>query len=153
MKILLISDSHGHYSDIQRAVDLENPEHIFYMGDGVEDLEKIKFNGKIDAVLGNNDYNLDYPLVKIINLYNYKIMLTHGHKFFVPTGIKIMAEYAKEQGANLVIFGHTHHRFDEIVNGIRCINPGCICGQFDKYLSYAVLNLNNNTVEIEFKEL
>ena len=49
MKILLISDSHGHYSDIQRAVDLENPEHIFYMGDGVEDLEKIKFNGKIDA--------------------------------------------------------------------------------------------------------
>ena len=117
------------------------------MGDGVEDLEKIKFNGKIDAVLGNNDYNLDYPLVKIINLYNYKIMLTHGHKFFVPTGIKIMAEYAKEQGANLVFFGHTHHRFDEIVNGIRCVNPGCICGQFDEYLSYAVLNLNDNTVE------
>ena len=153
MKILLISDSHGHYTDIQRAIYNENPERIFFMGDGVEDLKKIEFGGVVDAVLGNNDHNLDYPLEKFVEIYGHKILLTHGHKFFVSPGIKIIAQYAKKNEADIAIFGHTHHRYDDTHFGVRCINPGCICGMYDLLFSYAVMEIDENNYKIEFKEL
>ena len=156
MKILVVSDSHTHIKEIQMAIDRTNPEMLIFLGDGVDDLKHITLpkNCKIEAVVGNNDFeNTEYPIWKVVEVLNHKIFITHGHTFFVPQGVLFIADQAKKLNCEMALFGHTHHRFNETIYGVKCVNPGCICGQFDIIQSYVVLNVSKNNIKIDFFEI
>ena len=156
MKVLVVSDSHTHLKEIQIALDRTNPEMLIFLGDGVDDLKKVKLpeNCKVEAVVGNNDFGeKDYPIWKIVNVLNHKIFITHGHTFFVPQGVLFIADQAKKHNCELALFGHTHHRYDEVINDVRCVNPGCICGQFDITQSYVLLDVSKNDIKVSFFEI
>lgn len=128
-RILVISDSHGRNDDIEGV--LQQVGHIDYMIH-CGDLER--GDAYVEALLdcpctivsGNNDYYLDLPMEEIIELWGYKILVTHGHYFYVNSGVENLKAYAREKGVDIVMFGHTHVPYFEVDEDLTILNPGSL---------------------------
>ena len=56
-------------------------------------------------------------------------------------------ETAKEGGYDVVIFGHIHRPVDDVVDGIRMINPGsCLHNRNYLHPTYCVMNINDEGI-------
>lgn len=114
--IIAFSDSHGDKYALSQISDRFNDvDYIFFLGDGLNDLNVIKelYPDKLFAVKGNCDTDSSVPKTQIVQIENSKIALTHGDLFSVKySDEKILKEF-KDYDA--VFFGHTHSfsvRFD-----------------------------------------
>ncbi len=160
MKIGIISDTHDHIDNIQKAVELFNLEQcevVLHAGDFVAPFAlkaMHKINGKIIAVLGNNDGEKEGLLDSIrdgdllntgtfeFELDNKKFLLTHD-----PAHLPDKASWGK---FDYVVYGHLHEK--EYISGKPIvINPGECCGWVSGSASVVILDTKLNTVE--FKEL
>ncbi|MEA1975725.1 MAG: metallophosphoesterase [Bacillota bacterium] len=128
MKILIVSDSHGDKETLLSVIEKENPEKVFFLGDYISDIYEIEslLNADICAVKGNTDVGVNGVEDIILNIYNQRILLTHGHKYNVNQTMYKLYLKARENFVDYVFFGHTHRYEDFIENGIRFINPGSI---------------------------
>ena len=128
MKVLIISDSHGDKEILLSVIEKENPDKVFFLGDHISDIYEIKnlLNVDICAVKGNTDVGATGVEDIILNIYNQRILLTHGHKYNVNQTMYKLYLKAQENCVDYVFFGHTHRYEDFIANGIRFINPGSI---------------------------
>lgn len=127
MKILITSDTHGYYGKISDLIlDHGDFDLMIHAGDGVEDCENIKYETGINyyVVKGNNDFFSNEPYNKIIDLHNYKIFLTHGHKENVDFSLGNLIEKAKSSACDIAIFGHIHRYVNINRSGILILNPG-----------------------------
>ncbi len=129
MRALIFSDSHGSISSMTNVIDREkNIDYIIHAGDVYKDVcELIKFypDKNFIYVIGNNDYFVkNQPSERLFELGGVKIFLTHGHNYSVKYGLYNIYAAAREKGASLCIFGHTHSRLNEEQDGIRLFNPG-----------------------------
>ena len=146
MKILVISDSHGNVGTILTAIDREKPDVIIHLGDGLNDLADIKFDGQIYAARGNCDLNGRIKNIGKVE-YNKKIILyTHGHLFDVKKDFEKIVRYAFEQGADIVLFGHTHKPEYFTRNNIIFVNPGTIKDRNSG--TYATIEFDNGSTPI-----
>ena len=59
-------------------------------------------------VAGNNDYYLDLPSEEEVGIGDYKVLVTHGHGYYVNSGVDSLREHALEYGYDVVMYGHTH---------------------------------------------
>jgi len=144
MDILLISDSHGSKKRVQELVEKIKPSHLFFMGDGIGDVEDL--NGvEARKVRGNCDLFCSDAETIIENFENHKIMITHGHKFKAKYLLDPMLQYARENACDILIFGHTHKRKAEFVDGIYVVNPGAF-----KNGDYAILKLQKDSYIVNF---
>lgn len=55
---------------------------------------------------------------------NIKILFSHGHTFGVKYSLDRIYYKAKEIGAKIVLFGHTHCRYYSYEDGVHILNPG-----------------------------
>ena len=74
----------------------------------------------------------------MLNLEGHRILLTHGHRYGVKNGLGGLLNRAAQEGADIVLFGHTHQPMTETVPSgtvlggvtidrpIRLFNPGSI---------------------------
>lgn len=144
MKVLIVSDTHGHDENLERAVMMETPfDMLVHCGD-VEGRE-IFIEALVDCpcciVSGNNDFFSDLPREEIIDLAGKKILVTHGHTYGVSGGTDGIVEAARARGCEAVMFGHTHYPEIEMQEGILVINPGSLTfpRQRGRKFSYAVM--------------
>lgn len=132
MKILVMSDSHGDYAKMRRVVMAHSEaEMIIHCGDGEQQSDKLRWDfpdKAVCAVRGNCDWGSSLPLEEIITVENKKIMYTHGHIYRVKYGYDEIKQAAREKGADIVLFGHTHIPFCEYDDGLYVMNPGSIGG-------------------------
>lgn len=148
MKILIISDSHGHNSNVRKAIQKEGPvDALLHLGDsqGGEEYMKQLAGCPVYMVAGNCDYFSSLPPVKIVEFGKYRIMLTHGHHYFVSVGPQDLLEDAKAHGCNVVIYGHTHRPLmDGTDEEVLVLNPGSISfpRQEGKKPSYMVMEID-----------
>lgn len=126
MKILVVSDSHGNVGTILTAIDREKPDVLIHLGDGLADLEDIKFAGQMYAVRGNCDLNGRIGNIGKVEYDKRVILYTHGHLFDCKKDPEKLVKYAFEQGADIVLFGHTHKPEYFTRNGVVFVNPGSI---------------------------
>ena len=128
MKILVLSDSHGEFNKMSELVKKENPDKIIFTGDCSKECielsyvyEDIDFN----IVKGNMDRG-DYstPNSEILDIFGYKTLITHGHLYGVKGGLNTLYSEAKKSECRIVIFGHTHRRYSNEIDGIMFFNPG-----------------------------
>ena len=153
MRIIVISDSHGNSSAVQKIVksNIYVADMFVHLGDGENDMWQVQYEYpdiKIVQVKGNCDRTDEFPIYDIINAgmgpddKPVKIFVTHGHMYGVNKGLIEIADAAKSNDCSVVLFGHTHKRFDDIVDGIRLINPGsCSYPRDDKDPSYAYVDV------------
>ena len=144
-RICLISDSHGNKDKIEDFLLDSNFDYIFFMGDGLRDFRDIYLDN-LKKVSGNCDFFSDEANTIFTIICGKKIMITHGHMYKAKLTKSLMANYAKQNNAQIVCYGHTHIQKDETIDCVRLINPGSF-----KNGQYAILNIEENKVEVEFK--
>ena len=147
MKILLVSDSHGNNTALDRlAIMYPNMDLYLHAGDSEATSASIY---PFQSVLGNCDYYGDFPRFMELSVPGGKLYIEHRPRIYSSDLARL-----KERGVRLYIYGHTHKRDDSEILGIRIINPGAISfARDDNYLSYAVIDIFEKEIKVEFKEL
>ncbi len=128
-KILVISDSHGRNDDVAGVLrQVGHVDMLIHLGDVErgDDYIRSLVDCPVHIVSGNNDYNLDLPQKEIFNIGDYRVMIVHGHTFYVNRGPARLKEYALENHIDIVMFGHTHRPYIEIGDDVTILNPGSI---------------------------
>ena len=108
----------------------ENLQKLF--GSVVEALQE-DYHGKavFMAVRGNCDFLCDYPAEGIFSYEGVRILMLHGHTRNVKHGTAALEAYARVQGVDLILYGHTHRAEDRYLpmeegRPLRLFNPGSI---------------------------
>lgn len=156
MKCLVFSDSHGNIYYMNRALSQHpDAEVVFFLGDGIYDADAIRAMDTRPrmwiAVRGNCDFHKFFDGREArrreeITLESRKILLTHGDAYGVKSSLSHLEDYAKERGADIVLFGHTHTPTEIYVNEERPIyffNPGSISSPS---YSYGILTLGESVL-------
>ena len=147
MKVLIVSDTHGHDENLERAVMMETPFHMLVHCGDVEGRE-IFIEALVDStcciVAGNNDFFSDLPREEEIELDGNKVLVTHGNYYGVSMDISGVAEEAKSRDCDAVFFGHTHKPVIEEIDGVLVINPGSLSypRQEGRQPSYAIMEID-----------
>ncbi len=150
MRILVLSDSHGRPSLIEKAI-ISQPqaEHIFFLGDCTRDIDAVSpffCDKKFHIVKGNCDFSSEYPEFDRISLQNCNIFFCHGHSFSVKGSTERLQAFAKNMGAKIALFGHTHCSHTSYDNGLYIINPGSVALPRNSRASYAVIDICQNGI-------
>jgi len=124
MKIGVISDTHN-YLDPRVFELFAEAEHILHAGDIGQpkiliELEQI---APVTAVSGNtDDVAFLYRLTEVIELAERKFLLHHiVHPHHLEESLKARVQ---RDDPDVVVFGHTHKPFVEVIGGILYLNPG-----------------------------
>lgn len=106
MRILVISDSHGRNDDIKGVLDqVGDIDMMIHCGDverGDSYIREIA-GCPVVMVAGNNDYYLDLPSEEEVQIGDYKVLVTHGHGYYVNSGVEYLREHALEYGYDIVM--------------------------------------------------
>ena len=150
MKLLLISDTHGRTDNLESLLELykNTVGYVFHMGDYGSDLRKFERKYphlKMVSVNGNTDSAFYGSLEEVVllepkNGAAKKILIVHGHKFGVKTGLDRLLYYTKEIGAGAVFFGHTHEAVCFTQDGIFLMNPGSLTFPKNRHVTYGVVD-------------
>jgi len=127
-RILVCSDSHGRRAQLLRALDQQPKADVFvFLGDGAADADFFPSLGKeAYRVRGNCDWASDLPLWQEFTCMGKKILCTHGHYAYVKYGLDDLVRAARDHGADLALYGHTHTPRVDYEDGIYLFNPGSI---------------------------
>lgn len=149
MKILVMSDSHSGLSFMRNAIKAVKPDMLIHLGDHYGDAETISFENPhipMCQVPGNCDAYSCFgkPELMCLTIGGVMTFMTHGHKYGVKGSLARLLFAAREYGAQLVLYGHTHvadcHREED---GVWVVNPGS-CGSYSG--SVAVVEIADGQV-------
>ena len=152
MKILVLSDSHGNYPNMVRAVERERPQRVFFLGDCYRDGQALADaypDVPMELVRGNCDWD-KAPDELIVEAGGVHFLLTHGHRYYVKGGTDHLARTAKEKGVDVVCFGHTHEGLNMPSRGVWLFNPGS-AGGIHSRVGYGVILAENGRFRTELK--
>ena len=123
MKIGVISDTHD-FLEPRLEKLFAGVDHILHGGDvGMQVLIlELGMIAPVTAVLGNTDMGNPLKLTELVTLAGRKFLLHHIVNPASPDD-KLRAQLTKHR-PDVVIFGHTHKPFDQVLGGIRFFNPG-----------------------------
>lgn len=133
MKILVLSDSHASLRFMRLAINHLKPKHVIHLGDHYDDGKAMAEENPhilFHQVPGNCDMFRCEPWLPDTLCYpigGVKILMTHGHKHAVKSDTCRLLADARKQGADLVLYGHTHRADCRQEDGLWIMNPGS-CG-------------------------
>jgi len=150
MKIVVLSDTHmpqktKHLPQFMMN-DLESAHYIIHAGDWqtVELLHELKQYAEVIGVTGN----VDSPELKtllnskeILRAGDFKIGVVHGHGTGKTTEKRAVDAFM-EDGADCIVYGHSHIPVLKETNGILLFNPGSPTDKRrQKDFSYGILTI------------
>ena len=154
MKALIFSDSHGHHEGMRQVLKMHRDADVFFfLGDGLKDLSEIEPDFPTVMFLkvcGNCDWFCGAETEKeaLFTLEGRKILYMHGHTCGVKGGIGRAILEARKQGADAVLFGHTHTPHLECrTDGdkpLYVFNPGSIGRTYGGVRHFGVLEVREN---------
>ena len=164
MKIAVVSDTHDNISAIDKFLEIAEEEklrYVFHLGDIISPFTLKKFLGfKYYGVYGNNDGEklllkkisdeLGFLLEESplsLELFGKNFLLLHGFGSIEKTG-NIVNSFAKSGDFDYVLYGHTHRVDNRRFGKTIVLNPGELCGYLTGRKTFAVIDLDNNSVEI-----
>ncbi|HAG13554.1 MAG TPA: metallophosphoesterase [Ruminococcus sp.] len=131
MQILVLSDTHGRYDLLRKVIfEHDSADMIVHCGDGEYETERFlqehpEFIPRVLQVRGNCDHDPAIPLSRLIPLpFGHKALALHGHQYLSDEFPENLVRLAHVNGADLVLFGHTHQRLDRYTDGVHLFNPG-----------------------------
>ena len=151
MKIMIISDIHGGYEDLEKVLDIfekEKYDKLFILGDLYSYYDSIENDYVINRlnnienkliVRGNCDFDMNIPEILNISLNGLKMTLTHGHKN--------TKEYLLNLDTDIIFIGHTHKPCILFENNKYIVNPGSIHKSREGENTFA--SIDNNTIYIK----
>lgn len=147
MRILVTSDTHGDFFSLNQAInEQKSAEIIIHCGDSKDEVQRIKelYKDKaVYAVKGNCDFCSPLNNTELITIEGKKIFITHGHLYNAKMTLYNLCCAAREQDADIVVFGHTHNALNEYDDGLYILNPGSLHGY---NASYAYIDITDNGI-------
>jgi len=168
MKLFIASDIHGSAywcGRMMEEIQKENPDRVILLGDLLyhgprNDLPRdyapkqvipmlSGIKEKIVAVRGNCEAEVDQMVLPFPCLADYAELLVDGKIFHLshghhqnPQNLPPLPE------GSVFLFGHTHVKLDETVDGIRCLNPGSVSIPKDGSHSFLIYENGNFSFKI-----
>ena len=157
MRLLVLSDSHGHIERLALAAEQAKPDIIIHLGDHIADARKLHTQFPDIAlymVKGNCDISAAGELELLIIIEGFNIFMTHGHKYNVKMGLTPFLYRAQEVDADIALYGHTHRARMELVDGMWLMNPG----QMERHdvtlpATYGIVTIENCKIDMKLKRL
>lgn len=153
VRIGILSDTHDVLPP--RVLELfQGVEHILHGGDVgrpwvLLELEQI---APVTAVLGNTDVGLHYRETELVILGGRRFLLHHivePRRLTEPLRRRIHRDRP-----DVVVFGHTHTRFCETIDGILYLNPGSAGrSRMGDSRSVATLSISGPDLDARFHDL
>lgn len=130
MRILVISDTHGHENSLKKMLDKVRPiDYLIHCGDAEEheDLIRRLAACPCSIVRGNNDFFSSLPREEELEFGKYRILVTHGHNYGVSMDTGMLRDEAAARNFNVVMYGHTHKpSIDMSDPRMTVLNPGSL---------------------------
>ena len=129
MRRLIVSDTHRHEENLEIVLQREkNLDMLIHLGDseGSEDYIRTIAECPCYIVKGNNDYFSDLNRDIKMTIGKYRVLLTHGHHYYVSLGTETIISEGRAQDMDIVMFGHTHRPLVDIREDITVLNPGSL---------------------------
>ena len=146
MKLVIASDIHVSAYWCRKLLELvetEQPDKLILLGDLLyhgprNDLPKeyapkqvipmlSRYKERIIAVRGNCEAEVDQMVLNFPCLAEYSVLMAEGKTFYLTHGHhKNPRDLPSLPKGSIFLYGHTHVKFDQVVNGIRCLNPGSV---------------------------
>ena len=147
MKILIVSDTHGHERNLKKVVEKVGQTDLFiHLGDieGHEDYIEALADCPVHMVSGNNDFFSDLPREQEFQLGRYRVLITHGHYYGVSVGTDRLKEEARSRNIDIVMYGHTHRPEIDIDDHVTVLNPGSLSypRQWGRKPSYMLMEID-----------
>lgn len=153
---VVLSDSHYDRESIKSIKEKygKTASAIFHCGDSELPSSDEIWSG-ITVVRGNCDYDEGYPDYLIKEIEGKRILLAHGHLFYVGLGLESYSYFAEEKGVNIALFGHIHQPVAQKINKILYLNPGSVSqprGKYD-FKMYATIEIVEKKYNITYRNL
>nr|WP_307992794.1 YfcE family phosphodiesterase [uncultured Niameybacter sp.] len=154
MKVLVISDTHGHIAHVSNLIELYRKDgltHLIHCGDCIDDakrLEALYPHLTVYKVPGNCDFSSSgIENTILVHIEGIPIMITHGHKQHAKYSYEELWIDAWAHEARIAIFGHTHIAHKETKDGITLLNPGSMTLPKDGTMpSFAIIEIQNGHI-------
>lgn len=158
MKILVISDTHGHGAHLLRqVVETEGkPDYCLHLGDFGDEIDTLSeiVGSEIIKIRGNCDWDRSLSLAAIVELGGHKIFMAHGFTYNVDWSLDFLEQAARENGADIAIYGHLHIPYlEEKEDGFLILNPGSLgrSRTQDEYEYYAVMEIDDQSQKVTIR--
>lgn len=154
-KIIVISDSHIPIridSTLFNKIEFKDFDYILCTGDIVDENTYFELTNQEAVFFGVHGNMDDYyikqklPQYRVVEIEGIKIGIIHGHQTGMAKPDKLV-KYFKEK-INIMIFGHSHKRYENTINDIKIINPGALCNG-----EYAIISIENDQFNISFEKI
>lgn len=147
MKILIVSDTHGHERNLKKVIEKVGQTDLFiHLGDieGHEDYIEALADCPVHMVSGNNDFFSDLPREEEFQLGRYRVLITHGHYYGVSVGTDRLKEEVRSRNIDIVMYGHTHRPEIDIDDHVTVLNPGSLSypRQWGRKPSYMLMEID-----------
>lgn len=155
---LVISDSHGDIGSLKKIVT-QYPaiSSVIHLGDYYKDavtLKKICPDKEYYMVPGNCDFMAStIPSEQILEAEGLRVLLTHGNRYNVKSGLSRLRAKALQDRLDVVLFGHTHIPMVEKSEGVLLVNPGSAGYPRGAGPTYALLEIGNGMAEARIMEV
>lgn len=146
MKLVIASDIHGSAFWCARLcalIEQEKPDRLVLLGDLLyhgprNDLPRdyapkqviamlSPYADRILAVRGNCEAEVDQMVLPFSCMAEYALICCDGLNMYLTHGHKASPENLPPlRAGDVFLSGHTHIKRDEVIDGIRCINPGSV---------------------------
>ena len=149
MKLLILSDTHRSLGFACEAIEKEAPDAVIHLGDHLGDAEDLSFayqDPDFYYVPGNCDYAPTVPQMLTLEFDGVRIFATHGHLFGVKRELTALADAARERGAQLALFGHTHVQCLETIGGVTLLNPGAAWKRIRSETMILAIDIGNTNI-------
>lgn len=159
MRVLVVSDTHGHFNGIEAIKnqhDILPFDEMWHLGDHDKDGSILSKALGIPSfsVKGNCDPLSHGHEQLILYRHGVKVLLTHGHLYGVKSSLTQLYYRALESDVNLVCFGHTHLALHCEEDQIHFFNPGSLSKPYpNDAASYGVITLDSNQIAFEIVSL
>lgn len=158
MKFLIASDIHGSAfwcSRLMQVLQQEKPDKLILLGDILyhgprNDLPReyapkqvismlTEVQDKIICVRGNCEAEVDQMVLPFPCMSDFSQLMADGKTFFLTHGHHWNPDKLPAiSGGSIFLYGHTHVKFDQTIDGIRCLNPGSVSIPKDGSNSYLI---------------
>lgn len=126
MKLVIMSDTHGDAKVIEQVKSFHtDADKVIHCGDS-ELPYTHPFLQDVERVRGNCDADPNFLDELLFQVADARIYVTHGHLYGVKSSPMRLVYRAKEVGATIVCFGHSHVLGAEMIDDILFVNPGSL---------------------------
>lgn len=157
-KILIVSDTHGYNEALWQVINKEEPfDMLVHCGDFENNpsILETKVDCDVHMVSGNNDWGGGLSRTQVFNIGHHKVVLVHGHRYRLWEDLSSLVYLARENEADIVMFGHLHLPIVQTMDGVTLINPGSLtyprqANHVPTYIIMTVDDKGDATYEIKY---